>query len=97
MTIKFCESPLPAVMFVRLIAAGKGGTTVGELTNSVKGAGLVIAARVGAWSTGTTVTNKVIGCDISPRLSVTVTVIVDVPVMKATGWKVKLPYVLGLV
>ena len=63
---------------------------------------LASGPSVGAWLTGRTVTVKV--CEkvftpplAVPPLSVTVTVIVAVPLMSAAGSKVSEPVVLGLV
>ena len=60
--------------------------------------GLVIPLSVGAWLTGVTVT--VNDCEtvlLLPPLSVTVTVIVAVPLTLATGVMESEPVVLGLV
>ena len=86
-----CESPGPALMPVRLIVCG------GAFSSSV--IGLAIWFSVGGWLTGVTVTVK--ACEklltLAPPvgpLSVTVTVIVAVPLALATGMKESVPVVL---
>ena len=75
--VKFCDSPGPALMPVRVIVWG-------VLVLSGIGLGFVIGLSVGAWLTGLTVTVK--NCEVvltpplaTPPLSTTVTVIVAVP------------------
>ena len=62
----------------------------------------MIALKVGVWLTATTLTTKVWNVVFwpplaVPPLSVTITVIVAVPVWLATGVKISVPVVLGLV
>ena len=75
--VRFCDSPGPAVMPVRLIVCG-------VVVFSKIGAGLAIGLIVGAWLIGLTTTVKswlvVLTPPLAvPPLSIAVTVIVAVP------------------
>ena len=92
-TVRFCVSPGPAVMFdqvdrrpARRVLEDRGGAG--------------IAVSVGGWLTGVTVTVKVCGERVDaavgePPLSVTVTVIVAVPLALAAGVKRASPWCWG--
>src|SRR6185437_16035199 len=90
-TVRFCVSPRPAVIPDRL-------TVCGPALSVSSGAGFAIGFKVGAWLIGLTVTRKLreTALLVPPPLSVTVTVIVALPLAPATGTYDSVPDVSAL-